>query len=99
MHYELIIISKNKIKNCTSLNINETVTLIDDCHLMYNNEEISFDYLIYSDIFLVLNQKLIGILTESKIPVTNFYKQTSVENIYFCKEDEIEETILGIYNS
>lgn len=93
MHYSIIIISENKINIDGCYNINNKITFVDDCHLLSNDVEISFDYLIYTSINLVECQKEIGILTESKIPVTNFEKQTSVENIYYSKEEDILDII------
>ena len=93
MHYQLIIISHNQLLIKNIKNINEQVKLIDDCHILYKEETISFDYLIFTDNSLVLNKKEIGILTENFIPVTNYEKQTSIENIYYCNEDDVNEIL------
>ena len=93
MHYQLIIISHNQLLIKNIKNINEQVKLIDDCHILYKEETISFDYLIFTDNSLVLNKKEIGILTENSIPVTNYEKQTSIENIYYCNEDDVNEIL------
>ena len=63
--------------------------MIDDCNLLLNNESISFDYLIITELSLIEGYKEIGILTEHKIPVTNYELQTSIENIYYAKDDQV----------
>lgn len=93
MHYSVIIISKIKHNFENVKWINEVVEFIDDCHILYKEENISFDYLIYTDITLVTNQKEIGILTENKIPITNYEKQTLIENIYYCTDDLVESVL------
>ena len=84
MHYTLIIISNtitkeylNKI-NVDYLILNEA-TLIDNYSLNSNNIEYTFDYLIITDLSLINN---IQIEIEHKKALTNFYMQTSVDNIF-----------------
>lgn len=94
MHYSIIIISSNyENNNSNYLIINDNVSLEDDCTLIYNKERISFDYLIITELSLVSNIKQIGILTEKKIPVINYEKQTSIENIYCCSNLDIDSII------
>lgn len=94
MHYSVIIISHNyQNNNQNYLIIKDFVSLENDCTLIYNKERITFDYLIITDISLVSNLKQIGVLTENKIPVTNYEKQTSIENIYYGSNLDIEEII------
>lgn len=93
MHYSIIILSNEITSYENAKCINSKIKLIDDCNLIYENETISFDYLIITNITLVEGHKEIGVLTESKIPVTNYDKQTSVENIYYCNINDIKEVI------
>lgn len=94
MHYN-IIISSNDYQNNNSnyLVSNIPIYLKSDCECIINNEIITFDYLIFTDILLVNNIKEIGVLTENKVPVTNYFKQTSIENIYYCKNENINDII------
>lgn len=98
MHYSVVIISNNPYNYSNTYNLNVKVTLLDDCNLILDDLHISFDYLIYTDISLVENQKEIGILTEHKIPITNYDKQTSVENIYYCDEYMIKDVLEIIFS-
>ena len=93
MHYSVIIISDKSFNFENTLCINEHIEFIDDCHILYKEETISFDYLIYTDYSLVSKQKEIGILTENKIPITNYEKQTLIENIFYCSSNEVDEVI------
>lgn len=89
MHYNIIVLSNN-ITSCEHFHvINDKVKMIDDCNLLLNNESISFDYLIITELSLIERYKEIGILTEHKIPVTNYELQTSIENIYYAKDDQV----------
>ena len=102
MYYYLIIATLNKIslnKQLDALFINNDFTLIDDHHLLYNNEIIEFEYLIYSNKLNVTYQKPNMLIFEHNIPITNFYYQTSLENIYFITEDNLEQKILDIINN
>lgn len=96
MHYSIIILSNEITSHSNAHVINSKVKLVDDCTLVYNNETISFDYLIITNITLIEGHKEVGVLTESKIPVTNYDKQTSVENIYYCNNSDIDEIILNL---
>lgn len=93
MHCNIIILSTKELSYNGTYLLNTKVKLLDDCHLQINEDIITFDYLIITDITLVEGYKEIGILTESKIPVTNYDKQTSVENIYYCKEQDINDIL------
>ena len=96
--YQIIILSKNdlKINNKFYLLINDTIELLDSTQIKYNNNLISFDYLIFDNIDLISNFKETNILHENKIPITNFFNATSIENIFYSKE--ISNTILDIEN-
>ena len=96
MHYSIIILSNKTTSYNNTFTINSKIKLIDDCHLLYDNTELSFDYLIITDITLIEGHKEVGILTESKIPVTNYDKQTSIENIFYCNEDDINEILINL---
>ena len=96
MHYSVIILSNKTTSYNNSYIINSKVKLIDDCHLELCNDLLSFDYLIITDISLIEGLKEAGVLTESKIPVTNFEKQTSIENIYYCTDNDINEVLINL---
>lgn len=96
MHYSIIILTTDASYFNEAHVINSKVKLLDDCHLTNGGETLSFDYLIITDISLVEGHKEVGVLTESKIPVTNYDKLTSVENIYYCKVEEVNEVLLNL---
>lgn len=96
MHYNIIILSKQNITYDSTYVIDSKVKLLDDCHLLHNEETISFDYLLITDITLAEGYKEVGVLTENKLPITNFEAQTSVENIYYCKDNDIEEILANL---
>lgn len=97
--YPIIILSKNKnIKlNTNYLQISESIKLINQTSLIHNNCEISFDYLIFDDTNLISNFFETNILHDNKIPVTNFFKVTSIENILYT--NDINQSILDIENN
>jgi hypothetical protein len=91
-YFYLIIITKEQIKissNLDLLYINDNFTLLDDHHILYNNETYEFEYLIYSNLIDVVYNKEYMILREDNIPITNFYYQTSIDNIYYITEDNL----------
>lgn len=95
-YYYLIIITKEKVKLSFNLDvhfINNSFTLIDDHHLLYNDETYEFEYLIYSNKIDTKYQKENLLLKENNIPVTNFYYQTTLENIYYINEENLEQKI------
>lgn len=96
--YQIIILSKNSLKNNNDsyLLINEPVELLDNTQIKFNNYFVSFDYLIFDDTNLISNFKQTNILHENKIPITNFFNATSIENIFYSKE--ILNTIIDIEN-
>ncbi len=93
-YYDLIIITKRKIilnKTYDCFITNKDFKLIDEHHLIINNIEYEFNYLIYSyDINVTYNNLL---LLDNDIPVTNFFYQTSLENIYYIHKENINEVI------
>ncbi len=91
----IIIVSQNKIKIENTFLVNSLVTIIDDYHLLYNNEIIEFDYLITDDYHLLKDLQKANILLDEDLPVTNFFGQTSVEHIYV---GDILTAIDHIYN-
>ena len=102
MYYYLIIATSHKVsmnKQLDALFITKNFILIDDHHLKWNNAIIEFEYLIYSNKLAVTFQKENILLLENNIPVTNFYYQTTLENIYFITEDDLEQKINDIINN
>ena len=96
--YQIIILTKKEIdiNNDNYLVISNSVELVDNLEIKNNNESLSFDYLIFDDVNLISNFKETNILHENKIPITNFYNATSIENIFYS--NEILSTILDIEN-
>lgn len=94
--YQIIILTKKEIdiNNDNYLVISNSVELVDNLEIKNNNESLSFDYLIFDDINLISNFKETNILHENKIPITNFYNATSIENIFFT--ENIINTIYDI---
>ncbi|MDD3999577.1 MAG: hypothetical protein PHX62_01610 [Bacilli bacterium] len=81
MHYDLIIICdydpKNIFEEFNFLRLSPSSYLIGPYE---TNEEISFDYLIFSDPLALNNQ---AVLMDFEFIITNYYFQTSFEQ-YFC---------------
>ena len=96
--YQIIILTKKEIdiNNDNYLVISNSVELVDNLEIKNNNDSLSFDYLIFDDVNLISNFKETNILHENKIPITNFYNATSIENIFYS--NEILSTILDIEN-
>lgn len=91
----ILIISKKEIKKDEVVVINNKITMIDDYHLKLNDEIIQFDYLIIEDLELVLEIEKANFLIDDKVPVTNFFGQTSKEHIYV---GDIENALDHLYN-
>ena len=96
--YQIIILTKNEINinNDNYLVITNYVELLDNMQNRYNDITISFDYLIFDNVDLISNFKETNILHENKIPITNFYNATSIENIFYS--NNILNTIFDIEN-
>ena len=96
--YQIIILTKNEINinNDNYLVITNYIELLDNMQIRYNDITISFDYLIFDNVDLISNFKETNILHENKIPITNFYNATSIENIFYSKN--VLNTILDIEN-
>lgn len=99
-YYRLIILSSsynNIPTNIETLIINEPIMLINDYLLeLQSNTQISFDYLIFDDVSLINNFQKTNILHDDGFPVTNFFLQTSLENIFYCSSKRINEVITNI---
>lgn len=95
--YPIIILSNNTYTiNDLYLQIKTPVKLENQTTIVLNNIEYSFDYLIFDDVNLITNFYSTNILHENKIPITNFYKATSIENIFYS--NDIINTINDIEN-
>ena len=79
--------------------IKDDVTLIDDVHILVNDITYSFDYLIFTNTSKIKNFKKTNILHENGIPVTNFFYQTTYENIYYTLEELINIALDNIIDS
>lgn len=102
MYYYLVIATSNKVSinnQLDALFLKEDFILIDDHHLKYKNEIVEFEYLIYSNKSNITYNNENILLFENNIPVTNFYYQTTLENIYFIIEDNLEQKINDIINN
>ena len=95
--YPIIILSNNTYTiNDLYLQIKTPVKLENQTTIIFNNIEYSFDYLIFDDVNLITNFYSTNILHENRIPITNFYKATSIENIFYS--NDIINTINDIEN-
>ena len=96
--YQIIILTKKEINinNNDYLVISNNIELLDNIQIIYNDTLISFDYLIFDNVNLISNFKETNILHENKIPITNFYNATSIENIFYS--NNILDTISDIEN-
>lgn len=99
-YYDLIIITKSEIiinKNYDCFITNQNFSLLDEHHLTINQTIYEFNYLIFSkEIEAKYPNNLI--LLENNIPVTNYYYQTSLENIYYIHKENINHIINEIIN-
>lgn len=98
----LVIITLQEVKpieNMDILYLNNSFIFIDENHIQVNDEIIEFEYLIYSNKIDVNFTDESMLLMENNIPVTNFFYQTTKENIYYITEENLEEKINEIiYN-
>jgi hypothetical protein len=98
----LVIITLQEVKpieNMDILYLNNPFIFIDENHIKVNDEIIEFEYLIYSNKIDVNFTDESMLLMENNIPVTNFFYQTTKENIYYITEENLEEKINEIiYN-
>ena len=94
---QIIIVSKNsQINNSLCLTINHPIFLLDDAHLKDGETTYIFDYLIFTNTDLILNFRETNILHEGGLPLTNFFFQTTYENIYFTSDNLIDEALQNI---
>lgn len=102
MQTTILIISKEH-QNEYNIDIEHLIipsgTIIDNNSLSYNNEIYYFDYLLIDDLKYISN---LEIRLEHKKALTNFYLQTSIDNIFalldannsnYSLQDEIERVI------
>ena len=61
--------------------INTQIELLDDYHILYNNQIIEFDYLLCDNLELITGFEKTSVLMDD-IPVPNCFGQTSTEHIY-----------------
>ena len=102
MYFYLIIATKEKVNlelNLDVMYINDEFTLVDDHHIKYQNKIIEFEYLIYSSNLTINYDNSNLLLFENNIPITNFYFQTSLENIYYITENDLKNKLLEIINN
>ena len=102
MYYYLLIAISKEItlkQQLDVLFIRNDFIFIDDHHIKYNNEIIEFEYLIYSNELNVTFEKKNMLMFENNIPITNFYHQSSLENIYYITEDNLEQKINDIIDN
>ena len=86
--YQIIILTKNHVNNINEnyFQINNSVELISNNEIKYNDLIVSFDYLIFDNTNLLSNFHETNILHENQIPTTNFFNATSIENIFSSKD-------------
>ncbi len=94
--YNIIILSKTFQSKSYKV-INEQIELINETLINHLNQDISFDYLIFDNTSLINNLNTSSIMCDGKIPITNFFHQTNLENIFFG--NNIEEIIDSIVNN
>ena len=93
----IIILSNSYTTNDENiLVLNDEVILDDDMHISAKDSTYSFDYLVFTDVTKIKNFKSTNILHEDGIPVTNFFHQTTYENIYYPVNGNIDEAIENI---
>lgn len=96
---QIIILSNIYTTNNEQIYIlNESVELIDDVTIKCQNDDIyTFDYLIFTNPNQITNFRETNILHEAGLPVTNYFHQTTYENIYFIDDNSIDTALTNIY--
>lgn len=93
----IIILSSNyQTENENILVISNKCVLNDDAHLTIKDDIYTFEYLILTDTSLITNFLNFPILQENDLPITNCLFQTSIENIYYTKDENIEIALQNI---
>lgn len=99
-YYELIILSNtHNLNTDNAITIDKPVKLINDVTLEIDDITYSFNYLIFTNTSQISNFYETNILHENGIPVTNFYYQTTYENIFYQGDGNIELAIETLYES
>ena len=97
---QIIILSKDyESTNDDILVIKDKVILEDDMHIICNGITYNFDYLIFTNLLDITNFRSTNILHENEIPVTNYFYQTTYENIYYTESINIDKALENIYES
>jgi len=101
---ETIIVMIWDHKKETLPDYNNILVVSDFCRLtksssvVCGNDAFFFDYLIIGSKDLIAGIEQSGILLDRGIPVTNYYQQTSIENIYFLNENSLHSSFKRAYD-
>ena len=92
MRYTTLLIVSEHMCNLHTIDIpyllvQEPTTFINDHVILCNNEEVSFDYLLVTNLDLITNSKLVPFIIDHDRLLTNYYYQTNIEHIYFFEYD------------
>lgn len=71
--------------------IHSKATLQNETSILVNGLTMEFSYLIIEDGYL--NEIPTFVISENGTPVCNFFHETSVDNIFYCKSEQINDCI------
>lgn len=95
--YTFILLTKMKISSSYDIIVfQDKVSYIDDHQIEYQGQRIHFDYLLFDNISAFINYDTIPFLKEDAIPIVNFFKQTSISNMFYT--NDLIHTIQDIQN-
>lgn len=85
--YTFILLTKTKISSSLDgIVCPDQVTYLDNHQIEYLGQLIHFDYLLFDDVDAFINYDTIPFLKENDIPVVNFFKQTSISNMFYTND-------------
>lgn len=95
--YSFILLTKTKmISSCDAMVIQDNVIYLNDHQIEYQGQSIYFDYLLFDDIHAFINYHTIPFVKENNLPIVNFFKQTSISNMFYT--NDLIHTIQDIQN-
>ena len=95
--YSFILLTKTAISSsCDILILPNQVTYLNDHQIEYLGQSIDFDYLLFDDIHAFSNYDAIPFVKENHLPIVNFFKQTSISNMFYT--NDLIHTIQDIQN-
>ena len=95
--YSFILLTKTKlVSTCDMLVISDPVIYLNDHQIEYQGQPIAFDYILFDDMSAFINYDTIPLIKENHFPMINFFKQTSISNMFYT--NDLIHTIQDIQN-